>query len=107
MAESRSLARDGLFLSLDSLLGDRTENGEDGLGGLGGRLSGRIKEFLVCQVLSSGGVIKGLVLEEYTETIRVPSFPLTDTLVSSLNGLHSQGSRNLELTRTSHHNLNQ
>lgn len=40
-----------------------------------------------------------------TRTIQVPSFPLTDTLASSLDGLHSRGSRNLELTRISHREL--
>lgn len=50
-----------------------------------------------------GGTIKGLVeFLKSTRTIRVPSFPLTDTLASSLDGLHSWSPRNLELTRTSH-----
>lgn len=50
-----------------------------------------------------GGTIKGLVeFLKSTRTIRVPSFPLTDTLASSLDGLHSRSPRNLELTRTSH-----
>lgn len=50
-----------------------------------------------------GGTIKGLVeFLKSTRTIRVPSFPLTDTLASSLDGLHSRSPRILELTRTSH-----
>lgn len=65
---------------------------ETAVGGLRGSIGKRFEKSLVCQILTFDGVIKGLVeLLKRTRTIRVPSFPLTDTLAPSLDGLHSAG----------------
>jgi len=80
----------GLFISLDSLLRDRTENGGGGLGDLDVVASveeSRSRSFVKYFIFSVA--VKGLVnFSKSTRTIQVPSFPLTDTLASSLDFIH-------------------